>query len=165
MYKYFRDVKTIRFPVYNIYSTDWYEQDGLLMIDGRILDDKNMPGTSLGVRRLQTGRKQDLIRLKRAHSDFLSMISSGRNRFIDSNGEPFVYVKSITAPLKYHLITKIEGKEDHSVVWCYGLPYPFSIPRPPYGDARYAGILYYNGSPWMVYNFATTKGKDSFRRV
>ena len=164
MYKHFKDVKTIKFPVYTLFSNDWYRQDGLLFVNGKVLDDTNMPGKTLGIRRLQSGRK-DLLRLKRAYPDFLSMISSGYNKFVDSDGVPFIYTKSITAKLKYHLINRIDPKDTHSIVWCKGIPYPFNIPRPPYGDARYAGILYLGEVPWMLYDFSTYKGKDSFRRV
>ena len=165
MYKQFEDIKTIRFPVYPLPSTDWYMQDKVLFIDdGKVLDDKNMPGNSLGVRRLQCGRL-DLCKLKKAYPDFNSLINGKHKVFIDSNGIPFVYKKTINSPLIHHTINKIEPKQDHSIVWLNHVHSPMSIPRPPYGDARYARVLYYKGFPWMIYDFVMERGKDSYRRV
>jgi hypothetical protein len=165
MYKQFKDLKTIKFPVYALPSKDWYTQDKVLFInDGKVLDDKNMPGSSLGVRRLQCGRK-DLCRLKTAYPDFQSMIASKKNTFIDSNGTPFIYRKTVNSPLIHHAVLKIDPRDDCSIVWFRNINCPMSIPRPPYGDARWARVLYYKGSPWFIYDFTTERGKDSYRRV
>lgn len=165
MYKQFQDIKTIRFPVYAMESTDWYRQDNVLFIDsGYVLDDKNMPGESIGIRRLQCGRK-DIYKLKRAYINFNSMLQSKKKIFIDSNGVPFIYRRTINSPLIHHSINKIEPKNDHSIVWLKNIEYPMTIPRPPYGDARYSRVLYYKGYPWMIYDFVKDRGKDSFRRV
>lgn len=165
MYKQFKDIKGIRFPVYVLPSQEWYRQDGVLFIDsGKVLDDTNMPGASLGIRRIQCGRK-DLCRLKKAYPDFGSMLQSKHKFFIDTNGTPFIYNRTLNSPLIHHAVKSIEAKEDHSVVWLRNVPYPFSIPRPPYGDVRYARVLYYKGSPWLIYDFTMEKGKDSYKRV
>lgn len=165
MYKQFQDIKSIKFPVYVLPSTDWYRQDGVLFIDdGRVLDDTNMPGPTLGVRRIQCGRK-DLCKLKKAYPDFNSMLQSKRKVFIDSHGRPFIYKRTLNSPLIYHSITKVELKGDCSLIWMKHIGYPMSVPRPPYGDARYARVLYFKGFPWMIYDFSLERGKDSYRRV
>lgn len=164
MFKTFKDIKSILYPVFPIRSRDWYTQDGVLFLEDKVLDDRNMPGNTLGIRRIQCGRT-DLVRLKRAYTDLFSMLKSGKSTFIDSNGIPFIYKKTITSPLKYHRINKLEYKDDHSILWLDGINHPMSIPRPPYGDARYARVLYYKGFPWVLYDFATEKGKDSYKRV
>jgi hypothetical protein len=165
MYKQFKDVKNIKFPVYPIPSSDWYRQDGMLFIDdGRVLDDTNMPGVTLGIRRIQCGRT-DLCKLKRAYPDFQSMLQSKRKNFIDSNGVPFIYKRTINSPLVHHAIKSIEPKDDHCIIWFRNLPYPLNVPRPPYGDPHWARLLYFGGSPWLIYDFVSSRGKDSFRRV
>lgn len=165
MYKQFKDIKGIKFPIYTLPSSDWYRQDGVLFInDGKVLDDTNMPGKTLGIRRLQCGRT-DLCRLKNAYTDLSDMLKSKHKIFIDSSGIPFIYNKTYNSPLIHHSVKKIEPKEDHSIVWLNNIPYPMNIPRPPYGDARYARILYYKGYPWIIYDFTVDKGKDSYRRV
>lgn len=165
MYKYFKDVKNITFPVYRLPSTDWYRQDGVLFINnGKVLDDTNMPGETLGVRRLQCGRT-DLQKLRVAYPDFLSMLQAKTNIFIDSKGKPFIYKRSINSPLIHHRVKFIEPKDDITIVKLERINSFFSIPRPPYGDPRYARVLYFKGYPWIIYDFAQERGKDSFRRV
>lgn len=165
MYKQFKDIKSIRFPVYCLPSSDWYSQDGVLFIDGaKVLDDKNMPGKSLGIRRIQSGR-QDLCRLKKAYTDFSSMLKSKRKIFIDSNGVPFIYNRTLHSPLVHHQIKRIEPKDSCSIVWLKNIPSPMIIERPPVAEVRWARVLYYKGSPWLIYDFTLERGKDSYRRV
>lgn len=165
MYKSFKDIKNIKFPVYALPSSEWYEQDGVLFInDGKVLDDTNMPGKTLGIRRLQCGRK-DLQTIKRAYPDFQSMLSSKKKIFIDSAGEPFIYNKTLNSPLIHHKIKRIQLKDTKSIVWLNLVPSPFTIPRPPYGDALWARVLYFKGTPWFIYDFASERGKDSYKRV
>ena len=165
MYKRFQDIKNIVFPVFKLQEATWYKQDGVLFNgDGKVLDDKNMTGETLGIRRLQCGRK-DLYRLRRAYPDFASMLQSKATCFIDNNGVPFIYLKTINSPLVYHKVSKIELKETCTVVRLTNIPYAFKLPRPPYGDAAWARILYYKGAPWILYDFAAQRGKDSYKRV
>lgn len=165
MFKRFKDVKSIKFPVYLLPSREWYYQDGVLFIDdGKVLDDSNMPGETLGVRRLQCGRT-DLQKLKRAFIDFQAMLKSKHNTFIDSNGVPFIYERTINSPLIHCRIKRIELKEIATLVWFYDIPYPMTLPRPPMDKVEWARLLYYKGSPWVIYDFAIEKGKDSYRRV
>ena len=46
----------ILYPIY-ILSEEPEEIDGLLLIADQVVDDKNMPGKTLGMRRLQTPMK------------------------------------------------------------------------------------------------------------
>ena len=41
----------IAFPAFPLPSSNWEEQDGLLYLDNKLLDDKNMKGKTLGRRR------------------------------------------------------------------------------------------------------------------
>jgi hypothetical protein len=165
MYKRFKDIKTIVFPVFKLRSADWYEQDGVLFDDrGAVLDDKNMPGSTLGVRRIQCGRT-DLAKLRGAYPDFPSMLQSKKKIFIDNAGVPFIYEKTINTPLIHHSIRKIELKEELTLIWFHVVPFPVQVPRPPYGEPRWGRILYYKGSPWILYDLTAHRGKDSFKRV
>ena len=58
----YKSINKVRFPVYAMKSDDWHITDGLLFLEGKILDDRNMPGDTLGIRRLQTPHKA-LVRL------------------------------------------------------------------------------------------------------
>ena len=50
----YKEIKKIKFPVFILPNSNWELVDGLLLIDNQVVDDKNMPGASLGIRRLQT---------------------------------------------------------------------------------------------------------------
>lgn len=166
MYKHFKDLKSIKFPVFDLRlkEPEWYTQDGVLFIDGLVVDERNMPGETLGLRRLQSGRS-DLYVLRRAYSDFKSMLASKKLVFIDSGGVPFKYVKTKRAPLVHHRIREIVPKGDHSVVWFKNINYPMRIERPPLTDPIWARVLYYKGAPWDIYDYCTFKGKDTYKVV
>ena len=50
----YKNESSIKFPVFVLPSNNWSREDGLLRIEGQIVDDLNQIGESLGVRRLQT---------------------------------------------------------------------------------------------------------------
>ena len=50
----YKDNDKITYPVYVLPSSNWTIADGLVTIDGLIVDDRNMEGESLGRRRLMT---------------------------------------------------------------------------------------------------------------
>ena len=72
----------VAFPAFPLPSSNWEEQDGLLYLDNKLLDDKNMKGKTLGRRRLQTPFK-DLIPLKASVTDTIGLIKHGNSAFID----------------------------------------------------------------------------------
>jgi len=52
-----RSLFEINFPVYVVHTDNIELIDGILWIDDQVLDDRNMPGDTLGKRRLQTPMK------------------------------------------------------------------------------------------------------------
>ena len=48
----YKTIGHIAFPAFPLPSSNWEEQDGLLYLDNKLLDDKNMKGKTLGRRRL-----------------------------------------------------------------------------------------------------------------
>jgi hypothetical protein len=56
-------LEQIKWPVYVLHSDEIEERDGLLFCDTEIVDDKNMKGETLGLRRLQSPHK-NLNKLK-----------------------------------------------------------------------------------------------------
>ena len=154
----------LKFPAYIISSSNWEESDGLLFLDNKLLDDKNMPGDTLGLRRLQTPFK-DLYPLKSYVGSLLGLIKQPINTFIDTNGTPFMYEKTQYCALKYYKITKIERKEVASVLWLSGINIPFKIPRPPGSNLPWAGILHKKEMPWMLYEYSSEKRVNTRRKV
>ena len=47
----------IKFPIWVINSDNIWEQDGIVFIDEKVLDDRNQKGDTIGKRRLQTPLK------------------------------------------------------------------------------------------------------------
>ena len=54
----YRQFKNLDFPLFLLGSSNWELVDGLLLLDGELLDDKNMPGDTLGLRRMLTPHKK-----------------------------------------------------------------------------------------------------------
>ena len=160
----YRQIDKIQFPVYVLPSSNWDTIDGLFYVDRILVDDKNMPGETLGKRRLQTPFK-DLLPLKRAADNLLAIIKSGHKCFIDSKGVPFIYEKTENCALKYHKIRKVEKKDSASVLWLKGFTFPFVVPRPPPIEYTWAGVLYLKGLPWVLYEYSISKQKDTRRKI
>lgn len=74
----------IQYPIY-IISEEPEEIDGLLLIGDQVVDDKNMPGKTLGMRRLQTPM-QSKYPLRYQLDDEVAMMKHRGKHFIDSNG-------------------------------------------------------------------------------
>jgi len=159
----FRGVSSIAFPIYPLPSSNWEKADGLLFIDGKVVDDKNMSGETLGVRRLQTSH--GLLPLKKAILDFTGMIKQTNNVFIDNTGVPFIYQKTKMLPLRYKKIKRVDRKVVASVLHLEGEKQPFKIIRPPEDGMMWAGILYYQELPWKLYEYAEECQKDTRRKV
>ena len=109
-------MQSIQFPIYVIHSDNVEELDGILWLDDQVLDDKNMQGDSLGMRRIQTPMKS-IYPLRYMIEDEISMLKHRGTTFIDSNGKIIVKEKNRTAKLIYHKIRKRELKEVATVIW------------------------------------------------
>ena len=160
----YKNINKVRFPVYAMPSGNWHRQDGLLFLDGVILDDRNMSGDTLGIRRLQTPHKT-IYPLKHQIDNFRGLIKSREKYFVDTNGTPFIYEKTQFCKLKYYKIKSVKQKEVASTLWLHGVKHPFVIPRPPAPEVRYAGVLHYGSLPWVLYEYSEEPKKDTRRKV
>ena len=143
-------------------TDNWYRADGILYLENEILDDTNIKSPNLGVRRLKTPMRP-LYSLKRGSFDIEYLLKY--KHFIDSAGNVFTYEKTRFHALKYYKIKSVERKETGSLVWFYGISFPFELPRPPPERAAYARVLHFNDTPWLIYDFAFEKGKDTRRML
>jgi len=160
----YRNVGKIQFPAYKLANSNWELADGLLFLDGRLVDDLNMPGLTIGQRRLRTPFL-DLYPLKHAVQGHLGLIKNFTGSYIDSKGMPFIYEKTKFCKLKYYKVRKIELKDVASVLWLKDLNFPFTIPRPPSLDYTWAGVLHLDGLPWLLYDYAKEKLKTTRRKI
>lgn len=159
----YRGASSIAFPIYPLPSSNWERADGLLFVDEIVVDDTNMRGETLGVRRLQTSF--EVLPLKKAILDFTGMIKQSNNVFIDSTGVPFIYQKTKMLPLRYKKIKRIDRKVVASVLHLEGEKHPLKIIRPPEPGRSWAGVLYYQGLPWKLYEYSEKFQKDTRRKV
>ena len=160
----FRSFNKIEFPVFLLSSGDWEVSDGLVFCEGKVVDDRNQPGETLGIRRLQSPFT-DLYPLKKALHAPNGLMKQSTPYFIDSAGKTFIYDKTMFVPLKYLEIKRVERKEVASLIWVKGHNAPFNVSRPPDSDMKWAGILHLHGVPWMLYEYSETKLKDTRRKV
>jgi hypothetical protein len=160
----YKDLGKIQFPVYTLDSGNWETADGLLFLDGLLIDDKNQEGATLGIRRMQTPFKEKYV-LKRAIVSANGILKQNRPYFIDSLGVPFIYNKSLFCNLKYYKIEEVIKKDVASVLKIKGIRNLFTVPRPPEPGMDWAGILHLHGLPWMLYEYSEEKLKDTRRKV
>lgn len=160
----YKTINKIKFPVYELPNGNWERKDGLLFIDSEIVDDKNQVGDTIGMRRIQTPHS-NILSLKHQIDTFRGIVKSNNKYFIDTNGMPFIYEKTEFCKLKYYKIKNILQKDTCSLLKLDKLKNHFVIPRPPHIDMKYAGVLHYNGLPWILYDYSEEKPKDSRRKV
>lgn len=160
----YRHIEQITFPVFNLPNGNWHLLDGLLFLDDLILDDKNMKGATLGIRRLQTPH-ENLFSLKKSLGTHLGLIKSRDKHFIDSNGAVFIYERTKMCPVKYHSIREVERKKVASLLRLNGIKKKFIIPRPPPSDCGWAGVIYIYNMPWMLYDYSQERLKDTRRKI
>ena len=153
----------IRFPAY-ILSEEPEEIDGLVLIGDQIVDDKNMPGETLGMRRLQSPMKS-IYPLRYQIDDEIGMMKHRGKHFSDTNGVYWYNEKTGTAQLKYHKIRKIDRKDIATVVWLKDVPFPFIEARPPQEGSSWAGVLYKKGLPWKIWENCEEQNKDTCRKI
>ncbi len=154
----------LKFPIYPIHTDEILSVDGLLWIEDQVLDDRNMKGDTLGLRRLQSPMKS-MYPIKYMIQDIPSYLAHQGKFYIDNSGYFFVKEKSTKVDLKYHKIIRVDQKDIASVLWIKDCPFPFTLTRPLRKDQSWAGILYRAGVPWLLYDTSAEKKKNTWRKI
>jgi len=160
----YKTLDRVEFPIFILPSSNWDLTDGLLYLDGELVDDRNMSGKTLGQRRLQTPHK-GLLPLRKSINNLVGILKQPNYYFIDSNGAPFIYQKTLMLPLKYRKIRKIERKTTASLIWIDKWKIPFTVPRPPEPEMLWAGVLLLRDYPWIIYEYSENEKKGTRRKV
>lgn len=134
----------------------------------RIIDDKSIPGGTLGERRLHLStRKVPLYRLNKAVysvGDLLRLTSNTKPWVIDSSGILFKYKRKIRAPLTCHKITKVlRNSKGTYILELEGIPERFKLLN-DVQDCKYAGVLTINRK-YILYGLYEESFKKTFRKV
>jgi len=159
----FRHLRNVDFPVYPISDDNLYFKDGILFNGGLVIDDKNMVGSTLGLRRLQT--KHKLARLTKSIPDIPNILVSGHLNFIDSSGYIFRYIKTRFTNIQYKKIKRVELHNLYCRVWLIGVQHPFILKRPPQEGEEWAGVIYLNGFPWEIYELSRSRKSPSKKKI
>ena len=166
MYRNIKTIQKVKFPLYSLPSNNFDSVDGISFIEGQPVDDLNMSGDSIGIRRKQSGRS-DFYKLKGPIFDLGALIKSRGNHFISSDGKMFTYEKTGFQIIKCHQIDRFELRNTYSFLYIKGITIPFPIPRPPSDihSILWARILYYEGFPWMLFDYTRAYTKNSRIKV
>ena len=157
-------LEDITWPVYVLHSDEVEERDGLLFCDTQIVDDKNMKGKTLGLRRLQSPHK-NLYKLKVMIEGFQDFVHHKGSNYIDSDGKYFRWIKNKKCNLISHKIDKVEKRDIATLIWVKDIPFPFFVKRPPEARLHYASILYMGSQPSILYSFSETKQRKTWRKI
>ena len=87
----YKHLLKLEFPIYILPHDDWSFSDGLLFLDGKVVDDTNMEGNTIGKRRLQTPFT-DLFPLKSQLDSFQGLLKQK----VKTNLFPFRQLKTPT---------------------------------------------------------------------
>lgn len=154
--------RTIKFPVYEIPSEDLYKEDGLLFFNGKVLDDRNQSGKTLGERRLKTPHPK--APLTKAYPEFLDLIKSVHSLFIDSKGVPFRYERTKMCTVESKRIRKKISRETYSIISVEGVNSLYSLSRYPRAE-EYAQILMLEKLPWLLYGISEKELKTFRKKI
>ena len=98
-------------------------------------------------------------------SDIPSYLKHQGKYYIDNSGYFFRKDKKHNIPLKYHKILRVDKKVIATVLWIKDCPFPFTLERPLPESCAWAGVLYREGIPWILYEVSENKQKDTWRKV
>ena len=152
------------FPVYVLNSDNIWNQDGIVLIDEKVLDDLNQTGDTIGQRRLKTPLK-NLFPLKFQIDNIVGLIKHRGKNYIDSTGRYYYYEKTTFTKLVCHKIRSVEDNEKSSTIWLEGIVFSFEEKRPPKSTESWAQVLYLNGIPWKIYEFLEQKQEPTRRKI
>ena len=149
------------------YSKEYVDKESLASKVGlRIVDDKSLPGATLGLRRLVVvDAKLFPIRQAIYFLGDLIKIAKQTTWFIDNTGKIFQYKKTSRAKLAAHKITKVLPLDGMgAIIEVQGLPQRFKCMFAPKPEQYYAGILRW-GLGYILYGFYNETFKSTYRLV
>lgn len=158
-----RSYHKIDFPVFRI-SDEPVIIDGLVFVDGRVIDDRNIPAETLGQRRLLTSH--ELAPIKKMRENIIDLIKEKipvESWYIDRLGKPFKYKRTTRLKIISHKIDKVIYRNTYSIIIVNKVNFPIVLERPPSGS--FAQILYYKEYPWKLYSITDEKQKSTFKKA
>ena len=155
-------LRNITFPVYVISSDETNYEDGLLFIGGRIVDDRNQSGDTIGKRRLTS--PHPMAKLGKICFTFIEMLDSKSTKFIDTKGRAFEYRKTKMVPVVSYPIKKKISRETYTQLFLKGVNCVYNVPRYPASE-EWAQIFVYDNLPWKLYSLSDNKVETFKRKI
>jgi hypothetical protein len=150
------------------YVSQFIEDDDSEKFIYRIVDDKNIPSTSLARRRLVL-LKQGVLLKKISRAIFflgdLIKVAKSSTWFIDNNGLVFNYEKSKKATLQFIKINKvIPISTGGAIIELKDIDTRFKCLYMPTANEVYAGVLK-DGLGYILYGFSEIQHKNTWRMI
>ena len=153
-------LRNVAFPVYIIASEEVVYEDGLLFLNGKVIDDRNQVGDTIGKRRLTTPHR--VASIGKICFDYIEMLDSKSTKFIDSKGTAFIYEKTKMLQVVSYRISKKIAKDTYTVLFLKGVNCPYTLPRYPHSE-EWAQVMMYDNLPWKLYSLSEER-VETFRR-
>lgn len=159
----------IQFPIYPLRAEPQLIDNILFTENNKgeylVIDNKNMPGPSLGIRRIQhlKASRSDIVYrklfiLKYPIHDFISILRKSIFRFIDSSGKVYNYIKTTFVPLETYKIKSYQEFPEGYVIHVSNLHCCFFSHRAPNLQEKYVQVLRM-GRGFLMYGFTTEHKK------
>lgn len=157
-------LQIINYPVFQLPSKP-QEIEKVLFINGKVLDDKNLSGDTLGKRRLQIDKSYRLSTAIYYLKDIIK-VSSGTTWFIDSTGFTFKYTKSKSVPLVFKKITKVIPIPTGGALLELDNNFNrYKVMYAPNDQELYAGLLVFSPHVYILYGLYDKLYKDTRRKI
>lgn len=160
----------INFPIFSVsktYKRIWEEFNVTYIETVKgvyVLDNKNIPGDTIGERRLKINNSK-LYNFKKSYYTISQMLHSKYNVFVDVYGTVFKYKKTKMVPLIYYKVENISKASDGECVLSIpSINYYYKVTcRNAYG-INYIGLLVtHNG--YILYDLSEYKKNNSRRKI
>lgn len=152
--------------IFYFYGVEHYDGEESYQI--QIVDDKNIGGNSLAVRRLKLQeQKTPLFKLTKAifFLGDLVKLTSGVTWYIDSEGQLFEYKKTRRVPLVFKPISCVlPNKTGGAIVEVAQVNSRFKTLLAPTGLEKWAGLLQV-GHSYILYGLYENKLEDTYRMI
>jgi hypothetical protein len=153
------------------YYTEYLEDQDSSFVSSlniRYIDNKNLPGKTLGLRRLELKKDNATLYPIKTAVYFLAdliKLATYKAWFIDSAGTVFQYKKSTRAKLRsYKLKQVLPAQGLGCVLEVEGVAARFKSMQRPEPDEQYVALLNFSGS-YLLYGYSTKPIKDTWRFV
>lgn len=156
----------IQFPIFPISDTTFpFTTDNMLVVEDskgeyKVIDNMSMPGTTLGLRRLQHEAvkgifHRKLFKLSKPLYNLTDMLHKKVKKFIDSSGKQFNYSKNTFVPLEcYKLDSFIETPSGYILI-VHGIHCRFFINSAPQLHEKFVQVLRV-GKGFILYQLTDT---------